>query len=599
MKKKQLLFITMMLFFTAPTWTQVKTIPSKLTGATVFYQGAELTHTASTNLIQGSNEITIEGLTDVIDINSIKIKTTNGVLVSAYEFSKDYLTSSKTPDANLKNFEDSIKIYENRLDQIEIDLKVDAGLSDQLQKGITKSVSGSENGLGIDELMKTMEYYKSETEKIEKRRVALTNEKKKINENVKRLKAVVEQESLKGNKISGILKLTLSSPLNTNCTFTVSYFTYSASWSPFHSINVASTDVPIKITQKAKVRQTTGMDWEKVNLTLSTGIPSNGKVAPLFTVWMLREKEARMFSNADMMQNSFSYAPQSEVFAENKLQVRGSSSIYADSSPLYVINGEIVSKEEVDILDTSHVKSMEVLKDASATALYGSRATNGVILITLKDEMDDYVTESDNALNLIYNISIPYNIPGNGKEQNIELFTKETGAEYKYYCAPKLDSETFLLAEIFDPQNLGLLSGKANVTYDGTYVGETYIDANSTQSKLTLTLGTDKRVSVKRERMKDYSSKKTLGSDILQTFAYKITVKNNRTNTIKMVLKDQYPTSSQKGIKVELLDTTTSWTANVEELGVITWEEEFKPGETKTYIISYSVKYPKNMNLNL
>ena len=38
---------------------------------------------------------------------------------------------------------------------------------------------------------------------------------------------------------------------------------------------------------------------------------------------------------------------------------------------------------------------------------------------------------------------------------------------------------------------------------------------------------------------------------------------------------------------------------NVEELGVITWEEEFKAGETKVYQISYSVKYPKDSNLNL
>jgi hypothetical protein len=67
-----------------------------------------------------------------------------------------------------------------------------------------------------------------------------------------------------------------------------------------------------------------------------------------------------------------------------------------------------------------------------------------------------------------------------------------------------------------------------------------------------------------------------------------------------MVLKDQYPISTQKSIEVELqTKETTPWTANREDLGVITWEEEFKAGETKTYQISYSVKYPKGSNLNL
>ena len=67
-----------------------------------------------------------------------------------------------------------------------------------------------------------------------------------------------------------------------------------------------------------------------------------------------------------------------------------------------------------------------------------------------------------------------------------------------------------------------------------------------------------------------------------------------------MVLKDQYPISTQKNIEVELISKdTTPWTANKEDMGVITWEEELKPGETKVYQISYSVKYPKGSNLNL
>jgi uncharacterized protein (TIGR02231 family) len=201
---------------------------------------------------------------------------------------------------------------------------------------------------------------------------------------------------------------------------------------------------------------------------------------------------------------------------------------------------------------------------------------------------------------MVYNIDMPYTIPGNGKEQTIDLQTKETSAEYKYYCAPKLDTETYLLAEISDWQKLNLLSGKANITYDGTYVGETFLDARSTHEKLTLTLGTDKRVPVKREKMQDYSSTKFLGNDTKQVFTYKLTVKNNQNKPVKMVLKDQYPISTQKNIEVELLTKdTTPWTANKEDVGVITWKEELKAGETKVYQISYSVKYPKGTRLNL
>jgi len=126
-------------------------------------------------------------------------------------------------------------------------------------------------------------------------------------------------------------------------------------------------------------------------------------------------------------------------------------------------------------------------------------------------------------------------------------------ARFKYYSAPKLSTETYLLAEIDDWQKLNLLSGKANVTYDGTYVGETHIDASSTEENLTLTLGTDKRVPVKREKLTDYSSTRTIGNDTKQTSTYQLTVRNNQNVPINMTLKDQYPVSTQKEIEVELL----------------------------------------------
>ncbi len=584
-----------------------KNIPSKLTDATVFFKGAELTHSANATLAKGENEIVVEGLSPNVDLNSIKIKASNGVIVSSYEFSIDFLSVGKPQAPRLKQLADSITYYQEKMEKVDIDLKINTTLLDQLQKGITKNVSGSEKGLGIDELMKTMDYYKSKSEQMETTQTALNKQKKQLNVSIARLKAQLNQESTKGQKTSGILKLSLASPRPQPSSFTITYYTAQASWVPYYDINILSTDKPIQIAQKSKVQQTTGLDWEKVKLTLSTATPSNGKTAPLFSSWFLKQREYAPAAPAPqaMMQNSYTYADEvvelakEEEIQEQKIMIRGTGSVDQNREPLYIIDGRPGTAQEVQSFDPQTIKDITVLKDASATAIYGARGANGVIVITLKNSMDDYITESDNVLNMVYNIDLPYTIPGNGKVQSIDLQTKEATAEYKYYCAPKLDSETYLLAEIADWEKLGLLSGKANITYDGTYVGELSIDASSTQEKLTLTLGTDKRVAVKREKMKDFSSTKVLASDVEQVFTYTLTVKNNQNKPVKMVLKDQYPLSTQKKIEVNLLKDTTPWTANKEDLGVITWEEEFKAGETKTYKISYSVKYPKGMRLNL
>lgn len=67
-----------------------------------------------------------------------------------------------------------------------------------------------------------------------------------------------------------------------------------------------------------------------------------------------------------------------------RVRVRGTTSINKSSDPLYVIDG-IISTSGLDGLNPQDIQSMEVLKDASSTAIYGSRGANGVILVTTRN----------------------------------------------------------------------------------------------------------------------------------------------------------------------------------------------------------------------
>lgn len=66
------------------------------------------------------------------------------------------------------------------------------------------------------------------------------------------------------------------------------------------------------------------------------------------------------------------------------IRIRGTRSITASNDPLYVIDGIADASANIGDINPSDIESMQVLKDASATAIYGSRAANGVILITTK-----------------------------------------------------------------------------------------------------------------------------------------------------------------------------------------------------------------------
>ena len=86
-----------------------------------------------------------------------------------------------------------------------------------------------------------------------------------------------------------------------------------------------------------------------------------------------------------------------------KIRVRGSGSINKSNDPLYVVDG-IVRESGLDGINPEDIQSMQVLKDASSTAIYGARGANGVILVTTKGAKEGKVSVS-------YNGYVKFNTP--------------------------------------------------------------------------------------------------------------------------------------------------------------------------------------------
>ena len=81
--------------------------------------------------------------------------------------------------------------------------------------------------------------------------------------------------------------------------------------------------------------------------------------------------------------------------AEVRIRVRGGASLTQSSSPLFIVDGFPVSS--ISDLSPSDIKSIDVLKDASSTAIYGSRGANGVVIITTKSGTEGKVTVNYNS----------------------------------------------------------------------------------------------------------------------------------------------------------------------------------------------------------
>ena len=90
------------------------------------------------------------------------------------------------------------------------------------------------------------------------------------------------------------------------------------------------------------------------------------------------------------------------------IQIRGKSSMNDSSKPLYVIDGVVC--DNMDFLNPMDIEKVDVLKDASSTAIYGSRATNGVVMITTK-KGDDKGTRTTVSYDGYYGFKETANMP--------------------------------------------------------------------------------------------------------------------------------------------------------------------------------------------
>ncbi|MBO7624972.1 MAG: DUF4139 domain-containing protein [Bacteroidales bacterium] len=600
--KKHCLLLTAILLLAAAGNSRAaepQSVRAKLTHASVYLQGATLTHTATVTLKSGAQEIQIQGLSPDIEKNSLKVKASGNNILSSVEFSTDYITG-KTESARLQQLRDSLKLYQKKWQEVNNNLSVNNKLLKILTDGITNNTQQKDKTISSTELAENLELYKAKAPALMKQQNEFKEQQENINQHISRLQKQIKQDESKERQRSGVVTLSVSAPVAGKAEFTITYYTAKASWTPCYDIQVPAVGKPVSLIVKAQVMQTTGLDWEQVKLNLSNARPNNTNNAPLFTAWFLRYSQPASlnkrigYSNtlvANKTQDFDVEMDEAAVEYAVKPQTAGNK-----DETIYLLNGQRISAEEYRSIDPAYIASMEVLKPETAQKRYGWQATTYVIS---SKTMDDFVELQENEAEASYVIALPYSIPGNGMSQLIELKQHTVKADYYYYAAPKLAAETFLMVTLSDWEQYRLLPGDANVIFNDTYTGRTRLHTGTTDPTLTLTLATEPRISVKREKRKEFTSTKTLGSSTTATRSHLITVKNNTQQAVPFCLKEQYPISTNKEIEVKLTENSPEASTNNSDLGVLTWTLQLKPGETRTFTVTYTVKYPKDHNLNL
>jgi uncharacterized protein (TIGR02231 family) len=194
-----------------------------------------------------------------------------------------------------------------------------------------------------------------------------------------------------------------------------------------------------------------------------------------------------------------------------------------------------------------------------------------------------------------FKIDLPYSIKSNNEQHMVLIKTVDLDANYKYYTVPKLDQSVYLVAQITKLDELGLVPAAANIFFDGSYIGETYIDPTSMQDTLDLSLGRDPNIIVKRTLQKKELKEKIIGEKKERTFAYSIEVKNLKATSIDLVIQDQIPITTNADITVEAMELNKGKLDP--RTGFVEWDVTVKSKESKVIDFGFKVKHDKNQNI--
>ena len=554
---KKLLSAILILATTHALAVNVKPVKSSVKNVTVFTQSAQVFRNAIVSLNPGITDLVFTGISPLINPSSLQAGSKSGVLVLDVKHNIKYPEPPKPSDGKLpKEIQNEIKSIEDSITELGFlreEMK-DKKSALQLEKDMilkNKLTTGEGKSDSLPILKQAMEFFRLKLTDINSQMSRIKrNEQKNLTENT-RLTARLndlktyknsEETKTKYEPIHEVI-VTVSSDEIATATIEVSYLVSQAGWTPSYDLRSSTASAPVQLTYKANVFQNCGEAWDDVKLKLSTGNPNKSNIKPNLPLWYINFYTA---SNKD-----------------RKFPVGARA------------------KTEANTFATD--EQLDAIKELNQTTT-GTAAANYSQLI-------------ETMTNVEFDIKSSYSIPSDGINHMVSIKTSELPAKYYHFLLPKLESEAFLIAKITGWEDLNLLPGRANVFYEGTYVGETVLNPSVINDTLELALGRDNGITVTRTRLPVKGENKLLGNDITKTITYEIRMKNNKSKSINLIVEDQLPLTQNKDIKIEMKDGGKA--DYNDKTGLLQWNSTVGTKEYKTLSFSYTVTFNKDMPLSL
>lgn len=530
------LFLALLIIFVSPWMVRAqveKSIPSTIDKVIVYTQGAQVESEVEFQVQKGQMKIKLPGLSSVLNEESIRIISDGSFTILNVQYGVDYL-NVLDKDAESAKIIAKIKDLNLKIEEEETWLKIIKEKIDFLTAN--KQVSGKNEAISPENFKLMNQIYSTNYETLALDAMKRQRLIKTYRDEVDNLNAQLENVTYATGTPSGTITVLIDGKQAKTAKMRFTYFTWGASWTPTYDIRFMGFNKPLEITYFANIQQSTQIDWKNVELVLSTSPTQVSAQIPFLQPYYI----------------TF-FQPQPTLFQTDK-----------SKAGTTIENAELIT--------------------AGIPAAYGDGPS-----FVLKSPQTTAVSQNETVKE--YMVKNKQTILSSNTTTSVSYGEGTIDATYDYQSIPKLSEHVYLIAKVNDWMKADLNNGTAKLYLENSYVGKSFINTAQFKDTIDLSFGVDNNITVKREKVKEFSEKTFTGSSRKETIGYKITVRNNKSYGVTTTIYDQIPISILEEIQVDVLELNGGTLDK--ETGKVEWKLELKPNETKTILIKYSVKYPK------
>lgn len=593
-------------------------VSSTIEKVTIFANGGQVTRKAKVSITQGKTELVFAGISPNIEKQSIQVKGEGNFTILSVIHQTNYLNEQKRREET-KLLESQREILKNKLKIEKNMLAVFKNEEAMLIKN--QSIGGTNTGVKTSDLKEAVDFQRNRLSEVLLKQIEIEAGIQKLDSSIHKTEQQLKALNQPKDFATSEVLVMISAKESANAMFELTYFVKDAGWFANYDLRVKDITTPIELVFKANIFQNSGEDWKDVKLTISNGNPTESGVAPSLQAWYLRfgypqsnftnalqgrtagvritgkggevsgkvidQTDGTVIPGVNIVIKGTTIGTVTDINGNYSLKLPENAQSLVFSFVGFASEEVLINSNIIDVALKPDTKQLqEVVVSGYGIAKKERLKIRGNSSIPLE------TTEKYQPTTLTFDIEMPYTILNDGKVYTVDIKTQTVSALYEYFAVPKLEKEAYLTAKIIDWQELNLLEGEVSLFFEGAFLGKSILDVRSAGDTLNISLGKDKSIIIERKRLKEFSSKQFLSSYKTENRTYEISVRNNKSQSIKIIIQDQFPISTTKEISIDEQEYQEAQLDK--DTKILTWKYELSPKQEKKHLFRYSVKYPKN-----